>query len=308
MVEFLVVLKILIHFFRKTREWLQPIKDATSAIIYGGLGPHKPLDPLWLIRKLDNIQNTIGNSYSGNLDEKLKADFLENFDGLTNNIIFCMWTGKNEMSRQRTLALWSVIINSRCPIAFISSTSIRDWELPKAPFHRAFEFLSETHKSDYLRCYLMHHYGGGYTDIKVTHKNWGSYFSMLRQCNAFGLGYTEIGPNGVAPVPGALGDKLRENYDQLIGLCAFIFRRDTEFTREWYRRTCKFLDEKYDQLKMHPAQHPQDESGLILPDGTRSRYPVGWSEMLGCIFHPIAYECREKILHQDISPQFFGYR
>lgn len=42
----------------------------------------------------------------------------------------------------------------------------------KEPLHEAFSYLSLTHKADYLRCYFMHYFGGGYTDIKAHFKSW----------------------------------------------------------------------------------------------------------------------------------------
>ena len=73
----------------------------------------------------------------------------------------------------------------------------------------------------------------------MTNKNWSPYFELLRSSEALGLGYTEVGPAGVAPISGFLGAELREHYADLIGLGAFIFRKQTDLTRTWYARTCK---------------------------------------------------------------------
>jgi hypothetical protein len=235
-------------------------------------------------------------------------DFRSNFDGLASNTVFCCWTGATPMSSDRVVALWSVFNNVRCPTAFLNANALRDWELPESPFHPAFDYLSETHKADYLRCYLMHHFGGGYTDLKPTGKAWPEFFDRLRRSDALGLGYTEIGPHGVAPIQGPFGDKLRANHAKLIGLCAFIFRRRSPLTAAWYERTQRLLSEKLDALREHPARHPQDQFGVKFQDGSLSRYPIRWTELLGDIFHPVIYEFRDKILHDDIAPQFHSYR
>jgi hypothetical protein len=53
--------------------------------------------------------------------------------------------------------------------------------LPEYPLHPAFKYLSYVHKSDYLRSYFMHFYGGGYADIKKysSNNNWKECFNLL---------------------------------------------------------------------------------------------------------------------------------
>ena len=228
--------------------------------------------------------------------------FLTQFDGLQSNTVFCVWTGTNPMSDARRRALWSLFVTTCCPVAFVSPNSIRDWERSDAPFHPAYEHLSATHKADYLRCYLMHHCGGGYADIKMTVKRWDGAFARLRESDSLALGYTEVGPQGVAPVEGALGDEMRRNWSALIGFCAFVFRRRTALTTAWLERVHAVLDREREALAAHPAQHAQDVQGLAFSDGTKSAYPLRWTELGGDIFHPLVWEYRARILHDDIAP------
>ena len=236
------------------------------------------------------------------------SEFLLNFDGVASNTVFCMWTGSNGMSEQRIVSLWSILNNIHCPLVFLNRDSLWKWERPDSKFHPAFEFLSETHKSDYLRCYLMHHYGGGYTDLKMTTTSWESAFEKLRNSGKLGLGYTEIGPNGVAPIVGELGDRLRADFSKLIGLCSFIFKKGTPLTRIWYQQTTMLLDSKLEALRKNPARHPQDKLGASFEDGTLSEYPLRWTQLLGDIFHPVIYEFNTEIIHDNIAPLFYGYR
>ena len=230
-------------------------------------------------------------------------------DGLAGNVIFCAWTGNNPMSSQRAEALMSIYKQTCCPVLFLTQGNISQWEIATSPFHPAYTFLSETHKADYLRCYLMHHFGGGYTDLKVTQASWMSFFARLRDSRtAYGLGYQEIGANGVAPCGGALEQELRANYGRLIGNCAYIFRKQTAFTARWLGVTHRLLDLKLEALQRHPAQHPMDQQGLILPDGTVSLYPLRWQEILGELFHPLVYEFKDRLLQAEIAPRFWGYR
>ncbi len=222
--------------------------------------------------------------------------------------IFCCWTGVNPMSVNRLNALISIVSHTHMPVAFLNAESYRQWELPNHRFHPGFEYLSATHKADYLRCYLMHHHGGGYTDLKLTYKAWPAIFDRLQASSAMGAGYTEVSPGGVAPVPGAMGQTLRENYQQLIGLCAFVFKKNTQFTAEWLGQTNDLLSTKFNELKDNPARHPQDILGFTLSPDEISRYPFGWTELLGNIFHPLVFHYRDQFLHEDLAPIFRGYR
>ena len=211
------------------------------------------------------------------------------------------------MSSQRIQALWSIYNNTRCPVVYINHQSLRDWEKPEYPYHPAFEYLSDTHKSDYMRCYLMHHYGGGWADIKHTSADWRPHFATLRRSNALALGYQEI-PDGIPHIKGPLGDELRANHKENIGLCAFILKRDNELTAMWLKSLHETLDSLHDKLKNNPSTHPQDSTEMLLPCGRKSTYPVSWSGILGDIFHPLMYKNRKKILQDHIAPLFYGYR
>jgi hypothetical protein len=228
-------------------------------------------------------------------------------DARENRTLFCLWTGDEQMSDDRLRALWTIFRTTGCAVAFLNRDTLGDWVKPEHPLHPAWPYLSATHKADYLRCYLMHHYGGGYTDIKTTSQSWGTFFDQLAQSDKLALGYQELA-HGVAPVEGPLGDELRRSYADLIGLCAFIFRRGTPLTAAWLARTEALLDRKLPELRRHPAIHPLDRAGILLPDGTPSPYPLKWTELLGDIFHPLVHEFRGQILQAPIQPSFIRYR
>ncbi len=234
-------------------------------------------------------------------------DYLASFDGVQSNTIFCMWAGTNPMSSQRIQALWSIYNNTRCPVVYINHQSLRDWEKPEHPYHPAFEYLSDTHKSDYMRCYLMHHYGGGWADIKHTSADWRPHFKTLRISNALAIGYQEIA-DGIPHLKGPLGDKLRANYKENIGLCAFIFKRSSLITQDWYTQLHKKLDGLFHELQKFPATHPQDEPQKKLDEQAISSYPISWAGILGEIFHPIIYSNKHRVKQAPLEPLFHSYR
>jgi hypothetical protein len=153
----------------------------------------------------------------------------------------------------------------------------------------------------------MHHYGGGWADIKHTNTDWRPHFAKLRSSNALALGYQEIA-DGIPHIKGPLGDELRANHKQNIGLCAFIFKRYSAMTHAWAQALDSKLDSLLDALHKNPATAPQDQLGLKKRDGSISTYPVEWAGILGEIFHPITYQHRDQIIQGDLAPLFYGYR
>ena len=237
----------------------------------------------------------------------VSPNFHEGFDGVCSRTVFCLWTGEELMSDNRLQSVWTIFRNTGCPVALVDRNNLCDWVKPGFPLHPAFPYLSSTHKADYLRCYLMHHYGGGYTDIKPTTTRWGAFFDELENSDKLALGYKEL-PHGIPHVSGEFGDLLRKSHAELIGLCAFIFKKNTPLTAEWLAQTETLLNDKLPLLKIHPAVHPLDQTGVLLPNGKTSKYPLRWAEMLGEIFHPLIYQHRSDLLQARIEPTFGGYR
>lgn len=225
-----------------------------------------------------------------------------------NRIIFSGWMGPNSMSVSREQALLSLVRNTGCPHMHLTTETLTSWIHKDFPFHPLFNYLSAVHKCDYLRCYVLHVYGGGYSDVKHTSRNWQPFFDQLERSAAYGMGYTEVGPHGVAAVGGALEDEMRANYTKLVGLCALIFRPRTDFTALWFRKLHELIDSKAERLLRNPARHPQDRYGALFTDGSTSEYPFAWTEVGGDLFHPLAYGHADKILHADMAPSFENYR
>lgn len=206
--------------------------------------------------------------------------------------IFVLWTGTNEMPPIRRESM-QTIPNAR----LVTPHNLSDFILASEPLHPAYKFLSNTHKADYLRTYLMHFYGGGYADLKTQRGSWEAAFARVEADEAaYASGYPEAKPGDIAhPDYG-------QHYRDLIGNGAYVFRPDTPLTREWYANMLSFLDSIYDKLSVNPARSTRDcaESG--------SGYPIEWNQMLGRIFHPLVYKYRDHV-HRDLTPpSFVNYR
>lgn len=233
--------------------------------------------------------------------ERYRGTFLYNNpycnpqESVVEPVIYCFWTGDNEMSQMRDSCFRVMQTNLEVPVKLITPRNLDQYILKEYPLHRAFENLSLVHKSDYLRCYFMHHYGGGYTDIKWHDKSWTAVFKQFNQSDAWVMGYREIGARGVAPVGGLLGQDLKRHWRLLIGNCSYICRPGTPFTHQWYAELHERMDMYEDQLAAHPGNIMGDNEG----------YPIPWTNILGDIFHPLCLKYNSRILFsEDIKPNF----
>jgi hypothetical protein len=218
-------------------------------------------------------------------------------DYIENKTIFTFWTGTNYMSETRIRNLLNIANVSQCTVILVTPTNLHDYIKPEH-LHPAYQYLSETHKADYLRTYFMYHYGGGYSDIKQQAGSWLPAFECMNDYPEYYIcGYPESGEGDIAGTV-----EIRKQWRNLVGNCAYICRPKTPFTTKWYEKMVKLLDDKLEVLKQHPASFPQDcaEQG--------SGYPIEWNEMLGRIFHRVLCEFKDKIIKLIPRLIFNNYR
>jgi len=209
--------------------------------------------------------------------------------------LFCFWADDNEMSETRKKCLES-LPNTEMNIRFLDKTAIKAWELEEHPFHPGYRYLSATHKSDYLRAYFMHHYGGGYTDIKYVDFSWLPAFNRLIHSDAYIEGYPEIGIIGITRTKGLFYFlKLAFIVNKLVGCGAFLCKPRTPFTNDWMDSVHQVLDQHYKSLKANPASGPLDFVNMKFTDGSRSKYPLTHSAFSGEVFHLICSKYTNKI-------------
>ena len=238
--------------------------------------------------------------------------------------IFVFWLGPAPLTSARMEGLKSLSA-TECRIHLVTEESLAGFSSVAGPFHEAFELLSPIHQSDYLRAYFMHHFGGGYTDIKRCVASWQPAFDSVDRQKALGAGYREV-RGGMArfrkskvdeqtffldrPV-GALEMALRYCWTKfrrkgIVGNCAFIFRPGTEFTQRWLSIVEKRLDLLLPHLEANPARYPKEIPGVDYGDGP-SRYPVPWSFLLGDVLAPLTLQYHPRILQVVQAPDFENY-
>ncbi len=217
--------------------------------------------------------------------------------------LYTLWTGDNPMPERRLRALES-LSNTGLDVCLITQHNLSQYIHPDAPIHECYPYLSAIHRADYMRTYLMHHFGGGYADIKFTDSDWTNAHKELSESDAYCVGYQEIGWRGVAIVRNPFTyARLLINHQQLIGNGAYLFRPQTALTYEWFSQLTNRLNYLRPALLKNPARHPEDYFGRNL-DGSRSRYPVRWTFLLGDIFHPLCLKYASKIKRSLPMPSF----
>lgn len=238
----------------------------------------------------DDGNNPLFYKPSVNDDEKKNND--------KNETIYVFWTGDNAMSVNREQCLKNLKEVSKCNVIVVTKDNLNQYILKDHPLHPAYEYLSETHRADYLRTYFMNFHGGGYSDIKKTTSSWLPSFEALRNDDSkWIIGYQEQSPHAIAYTPHA------NFYKELIGNGAYICKANTKLTNEWYNDMITVLDSKLEKLKQYPSTFPQDKAEI-----SNGKYPIEWNEILGRIFHRVCYTYKERILYTLPIPIFTSYR
>lgn len=228
-------------------------------------------------------------------------------DCLKDNIIFTIWFGKS-YTANRNVQYLSLKRKSKCRIININENNIH---LLKYPIHKCFQYLSSIHKSDYLRCYLMHYYGGGYSDLKKTSGSWVPAFTKLKKNDKlWAVGHD---CDGVA-FPSNLSNKtcdynettkdhvmqLKKHKHNFIGVQFFIFKKDTEIVIKWFNELVRRLDNFCNALQKHPAKYDREsKNGIPKPTwegGTlNTKYPICWNRILGQILYPLQLNYLDRV-------------
>jgi hypothetical protein len=215
--------------------------------------------------------------------------------------VYVFWTGDNPLTPARERGLQSIRAhNPDLKIVLVTPDNLSDFVVEGHPIHPAYEHLSLNHRSDYLRAYFMHHYGGGYSDIKETDHGWRHVFERINATpEAWVIGYPEVSSATAGGRDPLLGPDIRRHFSSLIGCGTYVVRPGTPFTAEWIRELDRRLSYYADELAVTPGDMWGENLG----------YPLAWIELGTDLFHPLQLKYLAHIEQDDsLQPHFDDHR
>jgi hypothetical protein len=205
--------------------------------------------------------------------------------------IYIFWTGTNEMSENRLIGIKTLEEKAEVEVKLITPSNLNEYILKDFPLHPGYKYLSLVHKSDYLRCYFMFHYGGAYSDIKPCLMSWKKLFNELNASeDKWVLGPREIYSGGVPVIKGTIGADIKKYHNNLISNGAFIYKPNSPIAYEWLQEIHKRLDFFLSELKKCKV-YEFGENG----------YPIPWAFIAGQIAHPLVLKYHERIICKDVQ-------
>lgn len=223
-------------------------------------------------------------------------------------VLRAVWAGDNPMSSSRAARLDDLKrVNSDIPFILVTMKNVGDYDTAATPIHPAYEFLSYVHRSDYLRCFLSHHYGGAYSDIKTPGKAVLPSFDAFDDENVWLVTYPEPLTVLTPRLPGAIGRDLKVYRRLAPGQAVLISRPRTPLTREWLTEVHRRLDAAVESLRKQPGG--ATGRGTRGTPGSNPAYPLAWNELLPTVYHPLGLKYHEHVKYEkDLFPSLHDYR
>ena len=247
-------------------------------------------------------------------------------------VIFCIWFGPAAMSDARRRSLDVLRRSSGAEVVLVTEGDVARLARPEAPISPHFELLTAVHRSDYLRAYLMAHYGGGYSDVKQNSASWAPSFELLRSTPALdAVGYrlphrSHAARFGLPTRPMVLGRPVSSRAlvwhpawwrhgwyglraGRLPGVGAFIMRRGSVLASAYLGAIEAILERRAPALSDGAGL---DDAGIpkvgFHAYSSIPGYPLSWLALSSDVLHPLALRNRRRV---DLSlpvPRLRDYR
>ena len=231
-------------------------------------------------------------------------------DGLTYKygvpfVIWCYWEGE-EMSDNRLLSFNYLQQHIQVPVCLITPQNLPDFIKKEHPLPDSYNDLSIVHRSDYIRAYLLHHYGGAWHDIKATKVSYANIWEEFQNPDIWIVGRPET-PGGAAKVYTSDGKYAPEQYKNLIAVPSWVGRPYTKMSDEILSGIETIFRQYASLLKKFPARHPREKKligrnmfhrlALKIKFVCQQRslhYPLEWT-LFGNVFHPVILKYQEHV-------------
>ncbi len=239
------------------------------------------------------------------IESKEQFNLLDYQNGIP-KVIWCYWAG-GPMNPSRAKSFELLVANIGVPVCLINKENVASFIHEKHRLHPAFKYLSAVHQSDYLRAYFLHHYGGGWHDIKATQMNFEKVWDHFSDQNVFLVGKPEE-KGGPAKVFDRAGRWMPDYWQELVSAIAWVGKPNTPFSYDLLKNMGAHLDLNFELLKKFPGVHPREKkiearNALVKffktldfrLKGKNPNYPLQWT-FFGNFFHPLNYLYKKNIL------------
>mmetsp|Transcript_101333 Transcript_101333/g.180102 ORF Transcript_101333/g.180102 Transcript_101333/m.180102 type:complete len:674 (-) Transcript_101333:7-2028(-) len=176
--------------------------------------------------------------------------------GKLNKVVWMCWTGHNPIPSHLNLCLKTIQRNAGVPVILVTPNNLLQY-VPDP--HPAYQYLHLQHRADYLRCCLLHQYGGIYLDMDtICLRDLSGLFDLLDDYDAVGYDGSQWG--------------------ELIGISDMgPFKPNTEITATWFNALHGKLQERFQVLQ------------------EQKTYGFYWQEILRDIFVPASLMHSKKV-------------
>lgn len=151
------------------------------------------------------------------------------------------------------------------------------------PLHPAYNLMSTTHRSDYLRVFLMYHVGGAYSDIKPSTTNWREQLDRLNRDPSKSFLGQRVKGGSVVTTKLPEARRSRAVWERLTTLGAFIAKPRCPFFEKMLSKVNAILTAKLPRLQRFPGSFARNVKFVTGDKG----YPLGWHEILGDVGHEL---------------------
>lgn len=176
--------------------------------------------------------------------------------GELQRVVWLAWTGHNPMPAHLQICVKTIQRNSGLEVILVTPRNLAEY-VPDP--HPAYEHLHLAHRADYLRCYLLHHYGGIYVDCdSICLRRLDGLFDQLDQ-------YDAVGYDGSI-------------WGEYVGISVMgPFKPGTQLTALWFAALHGKLQQRMEEIEVKKTD------------------VFYWQEILGDIFLPASLMYRDNI-------------
>jgi hypothetical protein len=202
-------------------------------------------------------------------------------------VVYICWFGHTkgftpEFTVRRFNAIVNLIESIKVPVILLTWDNYKSFDIPSYPMDPGFEYLSGNHKSDYLRAYMLYHYGGGYHDIKYRELSWENEWDKFLDPNIWMIGRRELKSDNIGFSNG--DEWVQQEYRKLVTMGWVISRPKTEYIKVLLENITKKLKEKSDALQNNPAIQSR-QVHQVCDDKDTYLYPFRYLELMGEMSH-----------------------